>query len=652
MTGGTCKFLRSGLRAVVAFAAIGLAPMIAVAETRVALVIGNAAYRTLPRLDKPGNDAIDITAALRALGFKVHFGVNLDLAGMKGLIDEFTADSVAADVTLTYYSGHGFQIGGVNVLAPVDFSGPQSVGTGTIAVQDLLARLDIGAAGRGAKPGAIHLIFLDACRNNPLKGKPGVEEVGLRDGLAPVPKRPNFVFSYATMPDAYSFEGEGGRNSFYARAFLAHLNSPGQTLSRFMLNVRNDVFRQTGGAQAPVEENALLREFTFATGPEELTSPETQLWQFASATNDPTIIRAYLDRYPAGTHMPEARAHLADSLAGKLATRDLIQDEEERLWTLASRLRDRNLVRAYLEKFPDGLHAGDARMLESVLDDSSERQPDAVCARLATHDRDGTESVRGVSWERLRDQAPAAIAACQGAVKLWPQNPVYKSLLARALSAGGRQAEAMPLFEEAARAGNVRAMVSVGLALRQGTLVPKDEEAAIVWFEKAAETGFEDGVINLTNILLEDPRRRDRTRAISLLEKAADRGSAKATFNLAVLANADKRFSDAATLFEQAGDLGYAEGYTIAAAFFDSRKMGRMRDPDRAAKLILKAAAADGSFVLKFVPKSYSGETVSALSRRLATMGRLELAKAGDTELRGALKSWSLYGSLNQAEQR
>jgi hypothetical protein len=43
----------------------------ALAEKRVALVIGNSAYQHVPAPLNPANDARDIAAALRALGFGV-----------------------------------------------------------------------------------------------------------------------------------------------------------------------------------------------------------------------------------------------------------------------------------------------------------------------------------------------------------------------------------------------------------------------------------------------------------------------------------------------------------------------------------------------------------------------------------------------------
>ena len=90
------------------------------AETRVALVIGNGAYTNLQPLQNPVNDAADIAESLRALGFEVMSGTNLSQAGMIALIGDFLEAARAADVSLFYYAGHGFQIDGRNYLVPVD----------------------------------------------------------------------------------------------------------------------------------------------------------------------------------------------------------------------------------------------------------------------------------------------------------------------------------------------------------------------------------------------------------------------------------------------------------------------------------------------------------------------------------------------------
>lgn len=92
----------------------------AAAEKRVALVIGNSAYRHAPELRNPKNDAGDIAAALDRLGFKVVKGFDLDKTGMDRTVRDFAGALTGADVGVFFYAGHGLQVSGVNYLAPVD----------------------------------------------------------------------------------------------------------------------------------------------------------------------------------------------------------------------------------------------------------------------------------------------------------------------------------------------------------------------------------------------------------------------------------------------------------------------------------------------------------------------------------------------------
>jgi hypothetical protein len=70
-------------RFAVGFMLLSLMAADANAEKRVALVIGNGAYKNVPTLPNPPNDATDVAAALRRSGFDVFFETNLDQIGMQ-----------------------------------------------------------------------------------------------------------------------------------------------------------------------------------------------------------------------------------------------------------------------------------------------------------------------------------------------------------------------------------------------------------------------------------------------------------------------------------------------------------------------------------------------------------------------------------------
>src|SRR5215468_10037519 len=92
----------------------------ALAEKRVALVIGNGAYQHAPALANPKNDAEGMAAALKRLGFDVALGVDLDKAATDRMLESFERKLDGADVALFFYAGHGLQVNGRNFLVPVD----------------------------------------------------------------------------------------------------------------------------------------------------------------------------------------------------------------------------------------------------------------------------------------------------------------------------------------------------------------------------------------------------------------------------------------------------------------------------------------------------------------------------------------------------
>ncbi|OWK23218.1 hypothetical protein AJ87_35295 [Rhizobium yanglingense] len=134
----------------------------ALAEKRVALVIGNSAYQHVPMLPNPGNDAGDMAAKLRDLGFEVVVGSDLDLAGVRRTISDFVGSLDGADIALFYYAGHGLQVNGENYIAPVDAKLLSYIDLEFEAVpMDLI----LSAMERTTR---VNLVFLDACRDNPL----------------------------------------------------------------------------------------------------------------------------------------------------------------------------------------------------------------------------------------------------------------------------------------------------------------------------------------------------------------------------------------------------------------------------------------------------------------------------------------------------
>jgi TPR repeat protein len=617
------------------------------AETRVALVIGEGAYRSVPELANPPNDARDVADALRALGFAVTLGVDLDQARMETAIGDFARSAATADVSLLYYGGHGLQVASHNYLIPVDaeLRSADDIERRTIALDGVLAAL--------AKANGVHLVFLDACRNNPLKE---LDVAQRTRGLARVGDAPGFLIAFATQPDNVAYDG-AGRNSPFARALLGHVAAPGVDVSSMMIEVRRDVIAATGGAQIPWENSSLTRQFYFAGETAGDSSPEALLWRLAGGERDPALLSIYLDRYPDGAHVADVRTLLGElgPKAKPSAPASARADLEELLWRLALSGRESRLIELYLARYPAGAHAGEAQALLASLRaaQSSADDPGLVCERLATHPHDETASTPGVELPALRADAAAAIGVCAQAAAAHPEIAHYTALLARAEAAAGRMDDAYAHYRKAADAGDARAMYSLGLMLETGDHAPKDLKAAYALYQKAADRGLADGAINLA-VALAEGRGVDKnlSRAYALLMQASEAGSARATYDLAEFAEQGfgGRTSDALDLYRRAAELGFAKGRHTAAALLDEGRAGVTKDPTVAADELLRAVAADsGESIADLTGKAqnWSVATVKALQSRLAAAGYYSGPIDGKSgpALGPALRQWRLLGA-------
>jgi hypothetical protein len=633
--------LVAGLPLVIAALFLVSAP--ASAENRVALVIGNGAYQAVPALANPPNDAKDIAEALKTMGFSVTLGVDLDQARMQRAIADFAKSAAAADVSLFYYGGHGLQVSSHNYLIPVDaqLHTIEDIERRTIHFDEVLDAQ--------AKGGGIHLVFLDACRNNPLKDAGALLKSA---GLARVGNAAGFLIAFATQPDNVAFDG-AGRNSPFAQSMLSHLATPGLDISSLMIAVRRDVIATTGGAQVPWENSSLTRQFYFAGQTASETTPETMLWQLAGGQRDANLLALYLERYPKGPHAEEVRSLMSQVGGAATGPRDARAVEDD-LWKLALSSRERTLLELYLARYPSGGHVQDADALLASLAqaESLAKDPAIVCERLATHPDDATASAPGVDIGALTAHAAQAIEACKLAASAHPEIPHYVALLARATFAARQFDEAIALYRKAADAGDARALYSLGYLTELGDHVPKDLKGAYALYEKAAERGNADGAINLAVALWEGKiMPKNGPRAFALLEKASQSGSAKATFDLAALMDegANGNPAQALALFEQAGALGEPRGYRAAAGLLD---VGRnvARDPSGAADLLLRCVIADsGECLAELTAKtpSWTPQTVKAIQTRLLGAGYYTGAIDGKSgpALAPALKQWRLLGA-------
>jgi tetratricopeptide (TPR) repeat protein len=222
-------------------------------EKRVALVIGNSAYRHVARLPNPGNDAADVAAALARLGFTITRADDSDLSAMNRALRDFGREAQVADFALVFFAGHGMEIGGENYLVPIDAELKRDIDVEQEAVTLKRVMLTVTGARK------LGLVVLDACRDNPYPVKRSVLTRSVARGLAKVEPVGSVLVAYAAKEGTTADDGKG-RNSPFTGALLHYLEKPGLEVNFLFRNVRDDVIEATNRGPEPFLYGSLSRQ--------------------------------------------------------------------------------------------------------------------------------------------------------------------------------------------------------------------------------------------------------------------------------------------------------------------------------------------------------------------------------------------------------
>lgn len=227
---------------------------------KTALVIGNSDYKLMP-LANPANDASDIAAKLKSMGFEVMLAINKSKLETKALIRKFgNTLKQRRGVAVFFYAGHGLQIEGENYLVPTDFDAQASYEVIDAAVN---LKSITGAMEEAANP--LNIIVLDACRDNPFPRISRSSARGLARMSVPRSRNMSTLIAYSTSPGDVAADGDG-RNSPYTKFLLKHMDTQGIPIEQVFKRVRRDVDDATEGKQMPWESSSLTQEFYFKPG--------------------------------------------------------------------------------------------------------------------------------------------------------------------------------------------------------------------------------------------------------------------------------------------------------------------------------------------------------------------------------------------------
>ncbi len=273
------------------------------AERRVALVIGNSQYKNSNLvLFNPKNDAEDVAAFFRSLGFEVILRIDASRRDFDLAMTQFARVAAFADTALFYYAGHALQHQGQNYLMPTDaeLEDEVSLRYEMVSLDDVRAGLE--------RAGGVKIMILDACRNNPILDRLKRRITGMtRDvaavrGLARIAGAQGEVVAYATAADQVAADGSG-RNSPFTAALLKRLAEAGLEIGTMFRRVAADVTEQTKGQQHPELLISLISEYY-------LNQNDRPVWERIKDTADLAAFRDFIDRFPSSPQASDARYRL------------------------------------------------------------------------------------------------------------------------------------------------------------------------------------------------------------------------------------------------------------------------------------------------------------------------------------------------------
>ena len=503
-------------------------PAIVLADGRVALVVGNSTYAHIGRLPNADNDAADMSAALRRLGFEVTTELDADRAELTEALRAFTRRSLGADVALVFYAGHGIEMDRVNYLVPVDARLERDLDLRyeAVTLDDMLAST-LGAS--------LRLVILDACRNNPLarsmqrtlasRSVSGGSFGDLNEDLL----GDETLVAYAAAAGTTAADGRG-RNSPYTAALLAHLEQPLE-IGLLFRRVRAQVLASTNGQQRPHEYQSLVGEHYLSV------PPTAEAVTVAAAA--PAVLPAVDAVPPAAADVEVGDLHVA-------RLRQLAEQGHAGAQTqLGERYEDGRggvgqdyglAVSWFRRAAEQGSAAGQAALGFMYISGRGVTQDDAAgvmwSRRAAEHGNARAQNNLGVLYRSGR-----GVEQDYGAAVRWFRRSAEQDNAAGQNNLGymywnGRgvrrdEEEAVRWFRRAAEQGYAHGQNNLGLRYLDGRGVEEDDEEAVRWFRRAAEQGHALGQYNL-GYMYSNGRgvRRDDEEAVRWFRRAAEQGDA------------------------------------------------------------------------------------------------------------------------------
>jgi hypothetical protein len=498
------------------------APEAAWADKRVALIVGNSSYQTVPKLPNPSGDASSVAKMFRDAGFdSVELVLNVGNLDFKRAIRKFENAADQADIAVVYYAGHGLEIGGTNYLIPVDarLASDRDADDEAIPLERLVSSAD------GAK--RLRLVMLDACRDNPfvtsMRRERKVANRAVSGGLGRVePTSTDTLIAYAAKAGSTADDGDGDHSPF-TTAVLKNLTVPGLDVRLAFGRVRDEVLKTTGNRQEPFVYGSLGGS-NVSLVPAPVTAqpaPESDIkadYELVQKIGSKRAWEVFLNQHPNGFYADLAKAQI-EALDKQAATpqptpgnnpntilaalppektqpsRDS-SSKEAIEWDKVKDATDPAALQKFIKRFPDSPLALNAQQRIDVLKKAQQQRDEQARAAAEEAQRKQAEAAaqkKREDDERRAREAEAAEKAKAVAAEAAAQKKREEDERRAAAAEAGRQAkaaeaarkaqEAQQKAEQAERDKAAAAAVAAAAAAEKQT---KEAEAARKKAEAAA----------------------------------------------------------------------------------------------------------------------------------------------------------------------
>ena len=403
-----------------------LAPDAAWADKRVALIVGNSTYQTVPQLPNPSRDAASVAKLFKDAGFdSVEVQINVGNLEFKRAIRKFEAAADQADIAVVYYAGHGLEIGGTNYLIPVDarLASDRDADDEAIPLERLVSSAD------GAK--RLRLIILDACRDNPFVGTMRRERNrtasrSVTGGLGKVePTSTDTLIAYAAKAGSTADDGDG-QHSPFTSALLKNLTVPGLDVRLAFGRVRDEVLKTTDNRQEPFVYGSLggntVSLVPAPPVPQEAPVSDVKAdYDLVQKIGTAKAWEVFVRTHPAGFYSDLARVQIEKFKAGPSARvghrlpsqwrrsvrqpRDTISKEGLE-WDKIKDSADPAALQKFIKRFPDSPLAINAQQKIDVLNRAAQEREDKARADREAAAR-AAEAARVQAEQQKAEQAAA-----------------------------------------------------------------------------------------------------------------------------------------------------------------------------------------------------------------------------------------------------